>query len=194
MISQIFNDQVKLFYQSNFLKEDLLQNIISEIEWRQDQITMFGKTHPIPRLTAWYGDPNISYQYSNIKMTSTPWSITLLKIKEQLENDHQLKFNSVLLNYYRDGKDHMSFHSDDERELGKNPTIASISLGAKRKFVLKHKFNKSKEQFTIELEDRSLLIMSGELQNFWNHKITKALKENNPRINLTFRTIIKLPH
>jgi alkylated DNA repair dioxygenase AlkB len=194
MISQIFNDQGKLFYQSNFLKEDLLQNIISEIEWRQDQITMFGKTHPIPRLTAWYGDPNISYQYSNIKMTSTPWSITLLKIKEQLENDHQLKFNSVLLNYYRDGKDHMSFHSDDERELGKNPTIASISLGAKRKFVLKHKFNKSKEQFTIELEDRSLLIMSGELQNFWNHKITKALKENNPRINLTFRTIIKLPH
>ena len=114
----------------------------------------------------------------------------LKKIKDQLEVDLKTKFNSVLVNYYRDGNDHMSFHSDDEKELGLNPTIASISLGATRKFHLKHRYDKLLPTQIIDLESQSLLVMKNELQHFWLHKISKSTKVFQPRLNLTFRHIL----
>lgn len=177
-----------LLYQEKYLTEKI-EDITEGITWRNDPITMFGKTYPQPRLTAWHGDPGLAYTYSKIQMISPGWTPTLLNIKNKLEADLKIPFNSVLINYYRNGLDHMSYHSDDEKELGPNPTIASISLGATRKFHLKHRFDKNISPLIIELNSGSLLIMKGELQHFWQHKISKSAKIHEPRLNLTYRYI-----
>ncbi|MBP9681123.1 MAG: alpha-ketoglutarate-dependent dioxygenase AlkB [Bacteriovorax sp.] len=179
-----------VLYQENYLKESM-EDILMGIVWRNDPITMFGKTYPQPRLTAWHGDPGLSYTYSKITMRSPGWSPILLKIRDQLEKDLKTPFNSVLLNYYRDGNDHMSYHSDDELELGVNPTIASLSLGATRKFSLKHRLNKIMKPVDLFLESQNLLVMKDELQHFWQHKIGKSTKIKAPRLNLTYRNIIR---
>lgn len=166
-----------------------LEDITTDIKWRNDSITMYGKTHPQPRLTAWYGDPGIKYSYSGINMQALPWTPILLSIKEELEKELSTKFNSVLINCYRDGNDHMSYHSDDEKELGPNPTIASLSFGETRSFHLKHKYDLERETVMIPITDGSLVVMKGELQHFWQHKITKTKKLVGPRVNLTFRMI-----
>ena len=159
-----------------------------EIAWQQDQIRMFGKSIDLPRLTAWYGDAGKSYTYSGISMQARPWNHTLLSIKNAVEQYCSLSFNSVLLNLYRNERDSMSWHSDDEPELGIEPTIASISFGAIRKFHLKHK-SKAISPIRLDLENGSLLIMKGKLQEHWKHQIPKSSRPKGPRINLTFRVI-----
>ena len=177
-----------VLYQKNYTDE-LMENVTKDIVWRNDSISMFGKSYSQPRLTAWYGENNVIYSYSKIKMQALPWTPILLKLKNKLEADLGAKFNSVLINYYRNGLDHMSYHSDNEKELGKNPVIASISFGATRKFSLKHRNNKMTPTISIDLESQSLLVMSGKLQNFWLHKVSKSTKIQAPRLNLTFRYI-----
>ena len=178
-------------YFSTFFNIDYTKQLIDDIEWKQDEIQMFGKVHPLPRLTAWYGDPDIIYSYSGIKNIPKIWTPLLEKIKMVVEQQTKTPFNSVLINYYRDGNDHMSWHSDDEKELGSRPLIASVSFGEKRRFQFKHKFNKDVKVVTIEPDSGSLLLMKNETQFFWNHRLAKTTKSIGPRVNLTFRKISK---
>ncbi|MBV7440990.1 alpha-ketoglutarate-dependent dioxygenase AlkB [Weeksellaceae bacterium TAE3-ERU29] len=161
----------------NLLKENIL--------WTQESINMYGKQVFFPRLTAWYGDK--PYSYSGLTFNPNPWTKELIEIKNKIESIVKTKFNSVLLNLYRNGNDSISWHSDDEKELGENPIIASVNFGATRKFQLKHIH--TKEKLEIELTHGSLLIMQGELQHFWVHQVPKTKKKVNERINLTFRVI-----
>ena len=168
---------------------ELLQALISETCWRSEMIKMWGKSTPQPRLIAWYGDPGAKYAYSGIELKPEPWTESLLDIKRRVEMLSRHHFNSVLLNYYRNHRDSMGFHSDDEPELGDQPTIASLSLGDERKFQLKHKYRKDLRLVTIPLLDGSLLIMRGNTQEKWKHGIPKERIPCGPRINLTFRYI-----
>ena len=160
----------------------------NEIPWQQDNITVFGKTHPQPRLTSLFGNEGKPYSYSNIVMQPNIWNPLLLFIKNEVEEICFENFTTVLLNYYRDGKDSNGLHADNEKELGRNPVIASVSFGAERYFHLQH--NTIKEQkLKIKLENGSLLIMNGPTQHFWKHQIPKTAAAIGPRINLTFRII-----
>lgn len=178
----------ELLYDPRFVKEDLFSELHSSINWRQDEITVFGKTHPQPRLTCWYGER--SYSYSGITMQPDPWSEVLLNLKRKIEAKTGHEFNSLLVNYYRNGSDHVSWHADDERELGVNPVIASVSFGEVRRFQLKHRSLKDLETITLDLEPGSLLLMSGAIQRHWVHRIAKTARPLGGRINLTFRKII----
>lgn len=167
----------------------LLQKLKKSIAWRQESIKMYGKVYPVPRETAWYGDEGNNYAYSGIMCNPSPWTPELIDLKNQIEAILQgEKFNSVLLNKYRNGNDKVSWHSDDEKELGVNPTIASVSLGAARRFDLRHKKDKSKT-FKLNLTSGSLLIMRGSLQHFWEHQVPQQKLIVDERINLTFREI-----
>ncbi len=166
---------------------DYFKVLKSETEWQQDTITLYGQSYLQPRLTALYGDNEKHYTYSGITMFPKPFSSTLLEIKSKIEVVSETKYNVVLLNLYRHGNDSIGWHSDDEKELGKDPNIASISFGAERMFHLKH--NKEKISFKIKLENGSLLLMKGATQHFWKHQIPKSKKINQLRINLTFRRI-----
>jgi alkylated DNA repair dioxygenase AlkB len=141
-----------------------------------------------PRLTAWYADPGVSYSYSGVTHQAVPWTPELLTVKQRAESAAGTTWNSLLLNYYRDGRDSIGFHSDDEPELGTNPVIGSISLGAERRFVLKHPA--SGETLEFNLPHGSLLVMGGTSQHHWRHGVPKTRKPVGPRINLTFRRII----
>jgi alkylated DNA repair dioxygenase AlkB len=172
------------------LKESamLLGQLKEKIAWQQDTIKFYGKTIPLPRLTAWYGDEGKNYQYSGIKMQPQMWNEELLLIKHKIEQVANNQFNSVLLNFYRNGQDSMAWHADDEPELGKNPVIASVSFGQERLFKFKHRKNTDlKAQIT--LENGSLLLMAGQTQHYWLHQIPKSTRTMKDRINLTFRTI-----
>ena len=167
----------------------ILAQMIAEIPWRQENILVWGKIRPQPRLTAWYGDRGAAYTYSGITLNPMPWSDLLLDIKRRVETISAASFNSVLLNYYRDNRDSMGFHSDDEPELGVRPIIASLSLGEERTFIMKHKINKLLKPVRIGLASGSLLLMKGETQRYWTHGIAKESRPSGPRINLTFRRI-----
>ena len=169
--------------------DQIFQALLSKIKWRQDKMKLYGKEYELPRLTAWYGDDGKSYTFSGIPMNPDAWTPTLLSIKSRIEEVTQAKFNSVLLNLYRSGKDGVSWHSDDEPELGKNPIIASVSFGETRRFQLRHKLDKSLDKVEITLTHGSLLIMKGSTQHFWQHQIPKSAKSLRERINLTFRII-----
>ena len=169
---------------------NLLRELAEEIPWVQNKIKFYGKESLVPRLESWHGDEGMSYTYSGIKMDAKPWTKNLLMIKESIEPIAKTTFNSVLINYYRDGKDRVAWHSDDEKELGKNPVIASVSLGAERKFKLRHKkYKENQLQHEISLRNGSLLLMSGSTQHHWLHEIPRTAKPIGPRINLTFRVI-----
>ena len=170
--------------QSNLFFNRLLQ----EVPWQQDEIIVYGKNHQQPRLTALYGNEGKPYAYSNIIMHPHPWNSLLTYIKEEVEKICETQFTTVLLNLYRDGKDSNGWHSDNEKELGRNPIIASLSLGAERMFHLKHNQQTELRQ-RITLQNGSLLVMKGETQHFWKHQIPKTEKEIGKRINLTFRII-----
>ena len=175
------------FFENNRANE-FFEKLKNEIPWQQDNITVFGKTHPQPRLTSLFGNEVKPYSYSNIVMQPNAWNPLLLFIKNEIEEMCFENFTTVLLNYYRDGKDSNGWHADNEKELGRNPVIASVSFGAERYFHLQH--NTIKEQkLKIKLEYGSLLIMKGPTQHFWKHQIPKTAKEISPRINLTFRII-----
>lgn len=175
------------FFESN-RSDEFFEKLKNEIPWQQDNITVFGKTHPQPRLTALFGNEGKPYSYSNIVMQPNTWNPLLLFIKNEIEEICQENFTTVLLNYYRDGKDSNGWHADNEKELGQNPVIASVSFGSERSFHLQH--NTIKEQkLKINLEHGSLLIMKGTTQHYWKHQIPKTAAAIDPRINLTFRII-----
>lgn len=170
--------------------EALLSHLIGAIPWRSESIVLWGKSYVQPRLIAWYGDKDARYTYSGLTLTPQAWSPTLLRIREHVERLSEAKFNSVLLNYYRNGQDSMGFHSDDEPELGATPIIASLSLGEERTFILKHKTQKQLKPLRLSLASGSLLLMRGETQRNWRHAIEKEKRPCGPRINLTFRRIL----
>lgn len=165
--------------------EVILARLIAETAWRAESITLWGRQHLQPRLTAWHGEAR--YTYSGLTLDPLPFTPLQLAIKAAVERAGGVRFNSVLLNYYRDGRDSMGMHSDDEPELGPRPAIASVSFGATRTFILKHK--RSKETIKVDLPSGSLLLMTGETQKNWLHGINKSSRALGPRVNLTFRKI-----
>lgn len=166
----------------------LLQTFIDNIIWEQRAITMYGKNMITPRLTAWYGDTGKNYAYSGNRFNPFLWTPELLELKKRVEPIAGVTFNSVLLNYYRNGNDSVAWHSDNETELGRQPVIASVSFGQVRSFDIRHKQNHA-EKYSIRLENGSLLLMKGDLQHYWEHRIAKSASVMKPRINLTFRII-----
>jgi alkylated DNA repair dioxygenase AlkB len=168
----------------------VMSELIDEVLWRAEKIVVWGKTYPQPRLIAWYGDVGKNYTYSGIKLEPLAWTQALLDIKSRVETAARTDFNSVLLNYYRDHRDSMGLHSDDELELGDRPILASLSLGEERTFILKHKREKTLKPVRLNLASGSLLLMKGETQRYWKHGIDKETRPCGPRVNLTFRRIL----
>ncbi len=188
-----FNGEV-LFFPNVFSKlesDNYLSALTAGINWKHEAIKMFGKEVMQPRLTAWYGDSDKPYSYSGITMQPHAWNAHLLEIKTRIEGTSGTIFTSALLNYYRDGKDSMGWHRDNEKELGINPVIGSVSFGAARTFQLRNYADKSIIR-GIELTHGSFLIMRGQTQHYWEHRVPKATLRNvatGPRINITFRVI-----
>ena len=174
---------------SEFDSSSLFSALRAETPWREVEISIWGKRVVQPRLIAWYGDPGASYKYSGTRFQPLAWTSTLSKIRDRLQSELGVAFNSVLLNLYRNQSDSMGWHSDDEKELGLKPTIASISLGTTRDFLFKHKVRKDLKQVKLPLTSGSLLVMSGDTQQFWVHSIMKQTARLGERINLTFRLI-----
>ena len=183
----------RITYISDFLSPEIanryFQIFLKELNWQQHDITIFGKRIPQPRLTALYAINDLSYSYSNLTLIPKKFTPELLEIQQKLKIHTGEDFTHCLANFYRDGNDSMGWHSDDEKALGKDPVIASVSLGGERNFQLKHK-NIKDERFKLDLEHGSLLLMSGSTQHFWKHQLPKTKKQVAPRINLTFRTIL----
>ena len=165
--------------------ERVLERLLAELGWRQDTARIAGREVLLPRLTAWYGDAG--YRYSGIDNPPQPWLPLLTELKKTGEQLAGVTFNSVLANLYRDGRDSMGWHSDDERSLGSNPVIASLSFGAVRRFRLKHKT--APRTLALDLQPGSCLVMAGPLQHHWRHALPKTKKPVGPRVNLTFRLI-----
>ncbi len=162
--------------------------LLATANWKQEQIKWYGKQVDLPRLTAWYGNKGKSYTYSGIHVQAEPWLPELLEIKQQIEAVSDVEFNSVLLNLYRNERDSVAWHSDDEPELGSNPTIGSVSFGEARTFQFRHKkYDSLRAKLT--LSHGSYLLMKGPTQHCWQHQIPKASRLCGPRINLTFRSI-----
>ena len=185
-----FDGELYLIRQFYPLHEaDRLYNLcMTELEWHEEQIVIFGKKHKVPRLMCWYGEPDANYQYSGVNHQPIPWTPVLLEVRKKIEQYCQSDFNSVLGNLYRSGSDSMGCHADDEKELGRNPIIASLSLGDERRFKLHHK--KRKITLDIDLKNGDMLFMAGELQHHWVHSVPKTKTIKTPRINLTFRRIL----
>lgn len=162
--------------------------LLAEVPWEQKPIIMLGKQILQPRLVAWYGDSDALYKYSGIVNFPLPWTPLLANLRDRAADAASAKFNSVLLNLYRDGSDSMGFHADKERELGRDPIIASVSLGATRRFSLRHAHAQG---IDLSLTDGSLLILRGTTQHFWRHGVPKESKAVGPRINLTFRHVTR---
>lgn len=180
------------FFENFFTKNEsnnLFERLKTQIKWQQDKIQFYGKSYDLPRLTAWYGDPGLNYTYSGIPMNPHPWNDDLKLIKSRLEKEAQVEFTSCLLNLYRSGKDKVSWHQDNEKELGVNPVIGSVSFGETRPFQLKHLDLVDLPKTDIYLTHGSFLLMKGETQHYWKHQIPPTKKEIQPRINLTFRVI-----
>lgn len=169
---------------ANHYFDQLLKTIL----WEHDQTVIFGKLIVTKRKVAWYGDEPFNYTYSKTTKSAFPWTKELLELKQIIENKSGETFNSCLLNLYHSGEEGMSWHSDDEKDLKKNGAIASLSLGATRKFAFKHKV--SKQTVSVVLENGSLLIMKGSTQSNWLHRLPPTKRISTPRINLTFRTIV----
>jgi len=165
-----------------------LSSLLSEIRWQHDRAVIFGKQITTRRKVAWYADEAFEYTYSNITRRAQVWNKELRMLKNKIEELTGETFNSCLLNLYHDGKDGMSWHSDGEADLKKNGAIASLSLGAERKFSFKHR--NTKQTVSLILHHGSLLVMKGTTQSHWQHQLPKTKNIDNPRINLTFRTIV----
>lgn len=165
-----------------------LEALLEHVDWKNDELLIFGKQVVTRRKTAWYGDRPFKYTYSNVSKTALPWTGALLNIKNTVEQLSGETFNSCLLNLYHDGRDAMSWHCDNEPELKKNGAIASLSFGAERKFCFKHR--RTKETVSLLLQHGSLLVMKGEIQVHWLHRLPPSVTIKVPRVNMTFRTII----
>ena len=166
----------------------LMNELLLKVAWQQDVLTLFGKTHKLPRLHQWYGDKGTTYKWSGIQMRPRPWFPALDGLRSAVQSHTETLFNCVLINLYRDGRDSMGWHADDEAVLGEQPVIASISLGAERDLLLRRRNKPSKSQ-RITLNHGSLLIMAGDTQSNWQHALPRRKQVDSPRINLTFRYI-----
>ena len=168
----------------------IILSLVKNIPWRQDMLMIGGKEIPVPRLQCWMGDSRARYGYSGLQLAPIGWSDNVLSIRRSVQSLTGIEFNSVLLNYYRDGKDSVSWHSDDETELGLKPIIVSVSFGAERIFQLRHKIRKDLPKYRIVLRNGSVLLMGDTLQSNWIHQLPKVRGLSEPRINLTFRNVI----
>lgn len=190
----VADEGLDITYWSAYLSEVeadyFLTTLLSETNWMQPELWMYGRLVKTPRMTAWHGDENATYKYSGIVNKPLAWTPTLLQIRNRVESTTQRQYNSVLLNLYRNGADYLSWHSDNEAELGTEPTIASLSLGASRTFSLRAKLATSQQKkYDFPLVHGSLLCMRGRTQSIWEHTIKKDMKIISPRINLTFRKV-----
>ncbi len=167
--------------------QQYMQEFLEHVAWQNDTVQLFGKHLVLDRKVALYADQKVSYTYANIKRDAMPWTTSLLQLKELVEEKTGATFNSCLLNLYPTGKEGMGWHTDAEKEMKKDGAIASLSFGAERNFVFKHKERKQKVSFL--LEKGSLLVMQGKTQQYWLHSLPKTTKVQTPRINLTFRTL-----
>lgn len=166
---------------------EIFQELLDVVPWESHTIRMFGKEHPQPRLVAWFGDPGSEYSYSGLKMNVRPWIPAISNLREIAEGIASVRFNSVLVNQYRDGNDKVSWHRDNEPELGPTPTIASLSLGAYRRFKFRHLT--TRQVVEASLAPGSLVVMSALSQSCWEHEIPRQAGVSEPRINLTFRQV-----
>jgi alkylated DNA repair dioxygenase AlkB len=175
-----------------FLPFDETRAAWGEIEtttpWREDTVTLFGRTHPVPRLTALYGDPGAHYSYSRLRLDPLPWTPLLTAWRDRVREASSASYNSVLLNFYRDGRDSNGWHADDEAELGPEPVIASLSLGVTRTMAFRRR-DETTMRWKVDLADGDLLVMWGNSQRDWLHSVPKSTRVRGPRINLTFRWI-----
>ncbi|MFK7810266.1 MAG: alpha-ketoglutarate-dependent dioxygenase AlkB [Saprospiraceae bacterium] len=185
------NDGTVLYYGKIFNHQKsshYLQYLLEEIPWKNDEAFIFGKHIITKRKVAWYGDEIFSYTYSGATKQALSWTPELLELKKIAEEKTEATYNSCLLNLYHDGSEGMAYHSDDEKSLGKHSAIASMSFGAERKFLFRHK--KTKERIDVFLEAGSLLVMKGETQVNWLHRLPPTKKVHRPRVNLTFRLMV----
>jgi len=185
-MESLLDFKADLFSRADSLR--LFNQLQHEIQWKQETLFLYGKQILTPRLTAWYGDEGIAYRYSGVTFVASPWTPALLDIKSKAEAFAGARFNSVLLNLYRDGNDSMSWHCDDEKELGPNPIIASVNFGQQRRFDFRNKENPA-QKHAIMLTDGSILVMKGDIQHKWQHQVAKSMKAKGARINLTFRLV-----
>lgn len=184
-------DAELIYYPSFFDKktsDNLFNTFLGNLQWKQEIINMYGKNLPLPRLSAWYGDTDKAYSYSGINLQPLPWTDELLFIKSKIETESGVRFSSVLINRYRDGQDYVGWHTDAEKELGKNPVIASVNFGATRKFQLR-RIDDHTEKFELELKHGTFLLMQGPTQHYWQHQVPKTKLKIGERLNLTFRLI-----
>ncbi|NVJ51677.1 MAG: alpha-ketoglutarate-dependent dioxygenase AlkB [Gammaproteobacteria bacterium] len=191
--TQLVNDESgQLIYWPNWLDaiaaDEYFAALVQTVAWSQPELFLYGRRVKTPRLVAWYGDPNAQYRYSGQTHQPLPWLPILAKLRDQLSADFAIPLNSVLLNYYRDGHDAMGWHSDDEPELGRDPNVLSLSLGAERYFDYRTKQGDKPKQ-RINLQPGSLLLMRAAFQQFWQHSVPRQLRVKTGRINLTFRYI-----
>jgi len=182
----------ELYYLPQFYPREqadvYFQQLYQGLDWQQEQLFIYGRWVKVPRLMAWCGDANATYRYSGVEHRPLEWTAELQEIRSDMETFCKQSFNSVLANLYRDGRDSMGCHADDEKELGTNPTIASVSLGESR--LLRFRHTKSGRKLEFDLLHGDVLIMAGELQHHWRHELPKTSKPKQARINLTFRRII----
>jgi len=172
------------------LSDSYLKQLLKNINWKKDEILIYGKHYITERKIAWHGDKHYAYRYSGTERSAEPWTEELLQLKHEVEKHTHNRYNACLLNLYMNGSQGMGWHSDDEKMLDRTANIASLSLGAERRFDFRH--NQSKETISVLLEHGSLLVMSGETQSYWKHQLPKTKKITEPRINLTFRSMISV--
>ncbi|MBS4052598.1 alpha-ketoglutarate-dependent dioxygenase AlkB family protein [Methylomonas rivi] len=181
----------ELYYWPRFYRAEkadaYFDRLYRELAWRRERLFIYGRWVNVPRLMAWYGDPSARYRYSGVDHRPLPWTADLQTLRGDVETICNAAFNSVLANLYRDGRDSMGCHADNEKELGQNPLIASLSFGDSR--VLRFKHLETGQKLDLELNHGDLLVMAGELQHRWRHELPKTRKPKQPRINLTFRHI-----
>lgn len=168
--------------------DDAFRQLLDGTPWEERDIVVFGKKHREPRLSAWHSEPHISYTYSGILRSPHPWTPVLKELRDQCADATGATFNAVLVNLYRDGNDGVGWHADNEASNGRKPVIASLSLGASRRFDFRHR--ETKETIHVQLDPGSLLVMSGLSQHCWVHQLPRTKRVSEPRINLTFRRIV----
>lgn len=172
------------------LADQWLLELSARTPWSQPQIRLYGRSIAVPRLVAWYGDADAQYRYSGLTHEPLPWTPLLAEIRQRVQQEVGAALNGVLLNFYRDGQDAMGWHSDDEPELGREPMVVSLNLGAIRRFDFRRK-GTSRIEHSLNLEHGSLLVMRGPTQHYWQHQIARTRKVSEPRLNLTFRQLFR---
>lgn len=194
---EIIHRDGRASYSEQFFASDeadhFLSSLMNDVPWSQDSIKLFGRSVLQPRLTCWMGDKGAAYKYSGLLMQPKPWSEVVAQIKTRIEAKLAVSFNSALLNYYRNGRDSMGWHRDNEKELGPEPIIASVSFGAERRFDFR-RYKTKDDKISLNLGHGSVLVMAGALQEYWEHSLPKTAKLNasnlGARINITFRRVI----